>query len=302
MAIVEITLYATEVQDGVAQSDSTLVTLSIDDANNDGVIDRDEWAAYTGSPNGQIAGETTPPALWAAHGTGSEVNGTLYTPHPYEEGDDLTDLLDGLSKSDYGPSIDDLDICFLAGTLIATPTGERPVETLRAGDLVLTRDHGPQILVWTSSSQVSRDMLDISPDRRPIRIEAGALGDGLPRRAVEVSAQHRVLVCVNGQEYLISARHLMKAGVPGITARQDDAPFTLVHIACEDHQIVLAEGAAMETFFTGPMALRALGLPQRLSLTLAFPELAQGQNPMTPARPFIRHRDYARLQGKPVQT
>src|SRR5690606_32383544 len=39
-------------------------------------------------------------------------------------------------------------ICFTSGTLIATPDGERAVETLRPGDLVMTRDHGPQELRW----------------------------------------------------------------------------------------------------------------------------------------------------------
>ncbi|MCP1170321.1 Hint domain-containing protein, partial [Limimaricola sp. ASW11-118] len=34
-----------------------------------------------------------------------------------------------------------------AGTRIATPLGERAVETLRPGDLVLTRDHGFQPLL-----------------------------------------------------------------------------------------------------------------------------------------------------------
>jgi len=34
--------------------------------------------------------------------------------------------------------------CFVAGTLIDTPQGPRPVETLMAGDQVLTRDNGVQ--------------------------------------------------------------------------------------------------------------------------------------------------------------
>lgn len=83
--------------------------------------------------------------------------------------------------------------------------------------------------------------------------------------------------------------------MPGVSVRRDDTPFTLVHIAFADHQIVLAEGAPAESLFTGPMALRALGPVQRLGLIAAIPELGSGQNPMQPARPFIRYRDYLRL-------
>ena len=35
-------------------------------------------------------------------------------------------------------------ICFTPRTLIATPRGARPIETLKVGDLVMTRDHGMQ--------------------------------------------------------------------------------------------------------------------------------------------------------------
>lgn len=34
--------------------------------------------------------------------------------------------------------------CFATGTRIETPDGARPVQNLRAGDLVLTRDCGPR--------------------------------------------------------------------------------------------------------------------------------------------------------------
>lgn len=39
-------------------------------------------------------------------------------------------------------------ICFAAGTMIRTARGERPVEKLRVGDLVVTRDNGLQPLAW----------------------------------------------------------------------------------------------------------------------------------------------------------
>lgn len=298
MAIVEITLYRTAVQNGTVQGNSTLITLQIDDANSDGLIDRTEWDSYTGAPYGHLAGNTTPPMLFSGQ-TGNVMNGTLYSPVSYTAGQDISATLKQLEHNKYRPAIDDLNICYLAGTLIATPSGEAAVETLRAGDLVLTRDHGAQPLVWTSASHVTAAHLDLAPNRRPVRIAAGALGEGLPRRDVEVSPQHRVLVQnAEGGEYLISARHLMMAGQPGLSLRPLDAAFDLVHIAFADHQIVLAEGAAMESFYTGAMAVRALPLPQRLDLIAAFPAVGQGENPMRPARPFIRHRDLAPIRDR----
>lgn len=302
MAFIDITLYATQVADGIVTGDSTQVTLTIDDLDDDGAISTAEWQNYTNDPYGHLAGETNPPALFEGDGTGNVLYGTLYSPVAYSTGDNVTTLLKDLEKGGgdkYNPAIADLNICFLAGTMIATPSGEVPVETLRAGDLVLTRDHGAMPLVWTSQSTVTEAHLDLAPNQRPIRIKAGALGGDLPRRDVDVSPQHRVLVSgADGDEYLISARHLMMAGLPGVALRPVNGDFTLVHVACADHEVIIAEGAPMETLFTGPMAVRALGLPQRLGLIATFPTLARSENPMTPARPFIKHRDYARMMAE----
>jgi len=39
-------------------------------------------------------------------------------------------------------------ICFTPGARILTPQGERAIETLKVGDLVVTRDNGPQLIRW----------------------------------------------------------------------------------------------------------------------------------------------------------
>jgi hypothetical protein len=49
-------------------------------------------------------------------------------------------------------------VCFLAGTLIATPTGERPIETLKPGDLISTAE-GPQPVRFLARSTRSIEQL-----------------------------------------------------------------------------------------------------------------------------------------------
>ena len=298
MAVTDIRLYQTRVRNGIVQGDSTPLSFSIDDENDDGAIDRRDWSAFTGQPFRLTEDQTVPPMLFSAQ-TGRTDTGTLYAQDAYRDGQDIRQMLSGLHSARSSPRISDLNICFLAGTMIATPQGEVPVETLRPGDPVLTRDHGPQRLIWTHATPVTQADLDLAPNKRPVRIGASALGAGLPRRDTDVSPQHRVVVTdAGGAEYLISARHLMMAGTPGVTLRPPGGDFRLVHIAFATHEIVLAEGAPMESFYTGRMAVRALSVPQRLGLIACFPQIAYGSNPMTPARPFIKHRDYARMRAE----
>lgn len=304
MPIVTIEVYRTVVTNGVVTS-SEPFTLSIDDADNSGSITREEWLAYTGDSAGHIGGSVAGvPALWdgttGVLGPGS--TGFLYTAAPIPVSSPnispvVQQILDDIVHAPkYDVALDDLEICFLAGTRIATPDGEVAVEDLSAGDMVLTRDNGPQPLVWVGHSTVDETRLDRSPNLRPITVAAGALGDGLPRRKVALSPQHRVLVTdAKGSEYLASARHMQAAGAKGFAVVRDAAPFTLVHIACADHQIILAEGAPMETFFTGPVGMRALSPAEQIELFQIFPTLELNQNPMTPARPFLKKKEVETL-------
>lgn len=77
-------------------------------------------------------------------------------------------------------------VCFVAGTLIETPTGPRAVETLRTDDLVLTRDAGAQPLRWSGATTVPA-----FGDLAPIVISAGVLGND---RDLVVSPQHALLL------------------------------------------------------------------------------------------------------------
>ena len=70
-------------------------------------------------------------------------------------------------------------VCFTAGTLIDTPRGAVPIETLRQGDTVITRN-GPKALAWIGSRRLDAVDLAGNPKLLPILVPAGAFGNSLP--------------------------------------------------------------------------------------------------------------------------
>jgi hypothetical protein len=133
-------------------------------------------------------------------------------------------------------------VCFLAGTMIATPAGEIPVETLAVGDLVVTADGRTAPVRWVGVQTVATRFAD--PLRSfPIRITAGALGEGLPARDLFVSPDHALFL----DSVLVQAGAL----VNGTTIVRETAMperFTYFHVELEDHALILAEGVPAETF------------------------------------------------------
>ena len=72
-------------------------------------------------------------------------------------------------------------VCFVAGTRIATPKGDIPVEDLQPGMLVTTLDHGAQPVRWINET------VHLKPNRNaPIVLEPGSLGPGTPARRLRV--------------------------------------------------------------------------------------------------------------------
>lgn len=169
--------------------------------------------------------------------------------------------------------------CFTPGTLIATDRGQRPVETLRRGDKVITRDNGLQRIYWVGRRELTFDDLAQARRLRPILVRAGALGDGLPARDMLVSPNHRFLRELDpiagdptGQveEVLVAARHLIdhRSVKP---ARSLGVSY--IHILCSRHQVILANGAWTESFHPDDSVMQALEAPQRKELTELFPDI-----------------------------
>ncbi|MFU8835015.1 MAG: Hint domain-containing protein [Roseovarius sp.] len=174
-------------------------------------------------------------------------------------------------------NIENVVPCFTPGTLIATPRGEVPVEHLREGDRVITRDNGMQEIRWIGARSLDAGDLMAAPTLRPVLIRAGALGNGLPERDMLVSPQHRLLLTseraalyFGEREVLAAARHL--TGMAGIDEVQASG-VTYVHFLCDRHEVVLSDGAWTESFQPGEQVMDGMGAPAREEIFTLFPEL-----------------------------
>lgn len=185
--------------------------------------------------------------------------------------------------------------CFVAGTLIDTPDGLRPVETLRVGDTVLTRDGRAVPIRWIGSRRLSAAALRHAPWLRPIRIRRDAFGPGRPAQDLRVSPQHRIHLdgwraelLFGAAEVLAHAVHLVNDHSITRTGARKDVHY--VHFALDRHEVVLANGQPTETLFPGDLALAALPSDDVRELVTLFPELADaGPGPQLYARCLKRH-------------
>ena len=132
--------------------------------------------------------------------------------------------------------------CYVAGTLILTESGEIPVEQLAVGDRVVTGSGAAAAIVWIGRRSYGQRWVVRNAGVAPIRLRAGCLGDGLPRRDLLVSPKHAMLL----DGYLVPAEELVDgAGVVREPVRGD---IHYVHIELEAHDVIRAEGALSETF------------------------------------------------------
>ncbi len=184
--------------------------------------------------------------------------------------------------------------CFTPGTRIACAGGERPVEDLRPGDLVMTRDHGMQALRWIGSKTLSAPELTADPQLQPVLIRKDALGPGCPARDMRVSRQHRMLftgaraeLLFGETEVLVCANHLLH--LPGVSVA-NDRTVTYVHLLFDRHEVVLSDGAWSESFQPGDRSLAGLDAGPRRELLRLFPEIARGR-PYPAARPTLRRHE-----------
>ncbi len=151
-------------------------------------------------------------------------------------------LLGSYTLANFTLGADGIDFaCFLRGTHILTADGEVPVESLRAGDRVATLANG--YVAVTAVRTRSFAKAEAGADKiRPVRIAAGALGDNLPHRDLYVSPDHSMYL----DGVLVPAQLLVNGQT--ITQPLRNTAVEYVHVEIEPHDIIIAEGAASESY------------------------------------------------------
>jgi len=184
------------------------------------VINGETFFVFRNGPGFQLYGVVTDPAAFKA---ALDADRTLY--------ETAMDSIDTTSPT---------PVCFASGTCIATPSGETPVETLQIGDLILTADGRAVPVKWIGRQTIVS--LFAGDRARPVRVTAGAIGNGLPHTDLVLTADHALIL----EGLAINAGAL----VNGTTITLDPAPerATYYHVETEAHDVILANGVPAETF------------------------------------------------------
>lgn len=151
--------------------------------------------------------------------------------------------------------------CYAPGTLIDTPLGPRRIEHLREGDQIWTLDNGAQTIRWILDGTDTYE--DAEDNAYPVLIKAGAMARGVPSANLIVSPQHRILVGVAKhledhfeRESFVPAKSL--TSLPGIRFMRGRKTMRWLHLACDNHEVVRANGCLSESLYLGPVVLHNL--------------------------------------------
>ncbi|UMM09127.1 Hint domain-containing protein [Gluconobacter frateurii] len=150
------------------------------------------------------------------------------------------------SKDPYDNGLD-IIICYLAGTMIRMADGsERAVEDITIGDEVQTLVDGQvqtQAVTWAGAKkQVVQAGVPDDHAGYPVRVRAGALGDGVPYKDLLVTADH----CLYLEGRFVPVRMLVNGA--SIDYDRSITEFTYYHIETERHSVIWADGALAESY------------------------------------------------------
>ena len=197
----------------------------------------------------------------------------LYPLGPIESGVEYT-LIAAEDAPREIPLADLTGMSFGRGTRITMSDGsQRPVEHLKAGDRVLTRDNGMQDIRWVGNRTVQG-----AGEFAPVVISQGVMGNA---EDITISQQHRMLVSDWRAEVMVGSRDVL---ISAIDLVNDDTIFIrkggfveYTQLVFDQHQILYAEGVPTESLHMSRQILK--GLPEDIAFEVLqlFPDLPSSE-------------------------
>jgi len=133
--------------------------------------------------------------------------------------------------------------CYLRGTNIRAPEGERRIEELKIGDPVVTLSGESKPIKWIGRRRFKKSSEHWGKDFEPIRISAFAIDERTPHRDLYLSPNHRIYI----DGVLIPAKYLVNGLNITQCAPEGADIIEYLHIELFAHDVIYAEGMTAET-------------------------------------------------------
>src|SRR5215831_17311465 len=134
--------------------------------------------------------------------------------------------------------------CFLKGTKISTPSGDRLVQELQIGDEVQTLA-GRKTIKWIGYNKFTKEEGRAWHDNvMPIRVARFAIDDRTPHRDLYLSPLH----CIFINEALIPLMYLINEASIAQGTPSEMSAMEYYHVELDTHEVIYAEGALVESY------------------------------------------------------
>ncbi|OUI97557.1 Hint domain-containing protein, partial [Acetobacter cibinongensis] len=140
------------------------------------------------------------------------------------------------------------EVCFLAGSMIRTGSGDVAVETLRIGDSVMTWDWKAQAaterqVIWTGrKSMTVNTALADDEAGYPVRILKNAIAENVPSQDLLVTPEH----CLFFDNRFVPVRMLVNGR--SIIYDRSITAYDYFHIETEEHAVIWANDTLTESY------------------------------------------------------
>jgi Hint domain len=178
--------------------------------------------------------------------------------------------------------------CFLKGTKISTPSGDRLVQDLRIGEEVQTLA-GRKTIKWIAYNKFTKEEGRAWHDNvMPIRVARFAIDDRTPHCDLYLSPLH----CIFFSEALIPVMYLINEASIAQGMPSDMSAIEYYHIDLDTHEVIYAEGALVESFLDDGSNRESFSnfiQYERLYGVERTPYGVERQSKMTPFAPVLRY-------------